>query len=70
MTAEQVDSLRKDIALRASPAIAGIVCFVVAGRVTAPPQPLFLVLVLEGIALLGLAAFLVRRYLKTPATPE
>ena len=70
MTAEQVDNLRKDVALRASPAVAGIVCLVVAGSVTAPPQPMFVVLVLEGIALLGLAAFLVRRYLKTPVTPE
>ncbi len=70
MTAEQVDTLRKDIALRSSPALAGIVCLVVAARVTAPPQPLFIVLLLEGIALVGLAAYLVRRYLKTPATPE
>jgi len=70
VTAEQVDSLRKDIALRCSPALAGIACFVVAARVTAPPQPMFVALVVEGIALLGLAAFLVWRYLKTPATPQ
>ncbi len=70
MTVEQVDSLRKDIVLRCSPALAGIACFLVAARVTVPPQPMFVVLVLEGFALIGLAAFLVRRYLKTPATPQ
>ena len=63
----QVSGLRRDIALRAIPALAGIICLVVAFRMTYPSHATFVLLVVEGLALLGLAAFLVRRYLKTPA---
>ncbi|MBN1856748.1 MAG: hypothetical protein JW846_07345 [Dehalococcoidia bacterium] len=63
-------SFRKDIAVRCSPAIAGIVCMVVAARMTNPSQSIFALLVIEGVALIGLAVFLVRRYLKTPESPE
>jgi len=63
----QAGSLRRDIALRSIPALAGVVCLVVAFRMTSPSQSLFVILVAEGVALFGLAAFLVWRYLKTPA---
>ncbi|MCK5213349.1 MAG: hypothetical protein KAQ74_05435 [Dehalococcoidia bacterium] len=60
-------SLRKDIAVRCVPALGGIVCMVVAARMSTPSQSTFALLVIEGAALIGLAIFLVRRYLKTPA---
>jgi len=63
----QAGSLRKDIALRSIPALAGIICFVVAFRMTNPSQATFALLAIEGVALFGLAAFLVWRYLRTPA---
>ncbi|TFH34679.1 MAG: hypothetical protein E4G93_04940 [Dehalococcoidia bacterium] len=62
-----VSSSRKDIAVRCAPAIAGMVCMVVAARMTSPSESTFALLVIEGVALIGLAVFLVRRYLKTPA---
>jgi hypothetical protein len=62
----QAGSLRRDIALRSIPALAGIICLVVAFRMTSPSQSLFVLLMAEGVALFGLAAFLVWRYLKTP----
>lgn len=62
-----VGSLRKDIALRSIPALAGIICLVVAFRMTSPSHATFVLLMAEGIALFGLAAFLVWRYLKTPS---
>jgi len=64
------NSYRRDIAVRCSPALAGIVCIVVAAMMTQPAQSTFALLVIEGVALIGLAFFLVRRYLKTPADPE
>ena len=66
----QACSLRKDIALRCIPGIAGLVCLVVAFRMTNPSDATFVLLMAEGIALIGLAVFLVRRYLKTPASPD
>ena len=63
----QAGSLRKDIALRSVPALAGIICLVVAFRMTNPSDATFVLLVAEGVGLFGLAAFLVWRYLKTPA---
>jgi len=62
----RVDSFRKDIALRSIPALAGIICVVVAFRMASPSHATFVLLVSEGLALLALAAFLVRRYLRTP----
>jgi hypothetical protein len=63
----QVWSPRKDIALRCIPGLAGIICLVVAFRMTSPSHATFVLLVAEGVALFGLAAFLVWRYLNTPA---
>ncbi len=63
----QAGSIRKDIALRSLPALAGIICLVVAFRMTSPSHATFVLLLAEGIALFGLAAFLVWRYFKTPA---
>lgn len=57
---------RKDLVLRSIPALAGIICLVVAFRMTAPSHATFVLLAVEAAALFGLAAFLVRRYLKTP----
>ena len=68
--ANDICSWRKDIALRCIPGLAGVVCLVVAFWMTNPSHATFVLLVAEGVALLGLAAFLVRRYLKTPASPE
>ena len=65
-----VSSFKRDIAVRCAPAIAGIVCIAVAARMTQPSESVFALLVIEGIALIGLAVFLVRRYLRTPADPE
>ena len=62
-----VSSFQKDIAVRCSPALAGIVCMVVAARMTSPSESTFAFLLVEGVALISLAVFLVRRYLKTPA---
>ena len=61
-----VSSSRKDVALRCAPAIGGIVCMVVAAEMTSPSESTFALLVIEAVALFGLAVFLVRRYLKTP----
>ncbi len=60
-------SIRKDIALRCAPGVAGIVCLVVAFVTTSPSSAIFVLLLGEGILLFGLAAFLLWRYLKTPA---
>jgi len=68
--AHAISNIRRDIALRCAPAVAGIVCIVVAARMTSPSESTFALLVIEGLALIGLAVFLVRRYLKTPGTPE
>ena len=65
-----VNSFRRDIAVRCTPAVAGIVCIVVAARMTQPSQSIFALLVIEGVALIGLAVFIVRRYLKTPPEPD
>jgi len=62
----QVVTSRKDLALRSIPALAGIICFVVAFRMTNPSHATFVLLIAEGVALFCLAAFLVWRYLKTP----
>ena len=62
----QFASFRKDISLRSIPALAGIICLVVAFRMTSPSHATFVLLVAEGVALFALATFLVRRYLKTP----
>ena len=62
----QVWSPGKDIALRCIPGLAGIACLVVAFRMTSPSSAMFALLMIEGVALFGLAAFLVWRYLKTP----
>ena len=63
----QAGTVRKDIALRSIPALAGIICLVVAFRMTNPSHATFVLLLAEGVALFGLAAFLVWRYLRTPA---
>jgi len=52
--------------MRCAPALGGIVCVVVAAKMTSPSESTFALLVIEGVALIGLAVFLVRRYLKTP----
>ena len=65
-----VNSFRRDIAVRCTPAVAGIVCIVVAARMSHPSQSTFALLVIEGVALVGLAVFIVRRYLKTPPEPD
>jgi len=62
----QAGRKRKDIALRLMPALPGIICLVVAFRMTNPSHATFVLLIAEGMALFGLAAFLVWRYLKTP----
>ncbi len=62
----QASGYRKDIGLRSIPALAGIICLVVAFRMTSPSHATFVLLVAEGVALFGLAAFLVWRYVKTP----
>lgn len=64
--AKAISSFRKDIAVRCAPAVGGIVCLVVAARMTGSSESTFALLVIEGVALVGLAVFLVRRYLKTP----
>ena len=61
-----VGAVRKDIALRSMPALPGIICLIVAFRMANPSQAIFVLLVAEGVVLLGLAAFLIRRYLTTP----
>jgi hypothetical protein len=63
----QAGNLRKDLALRSIPGVAGIICLIVAFRMTNPAHATFVLLVSEGIVLFGLAAFLVWRYLKTPS---
>jgi hypothetical protein len=55
-----------DIALRVSPAPAGFICILVAARMTVRTGGPFSALIVEGAVLLGLAVFLVRRYLVTP----
>ncbi len=64
--AKAVRSYRKDIAVRCAPAIGGVVCLMVAARMTNPSESTFALLVIEGVALVALAVFLVRRYLRTP----
>ena len=64
--AKAVSSFRKDIAVRCAPAMGGIVCLMVAARMTSSSEATFALLVIEGVALIGLAVFLVRRYLRTP----
>ncbi len=56
----------KHIALRSVPGIAGIVCLVIAFGMVTLTHVMFVVLVAEGIVLIGLTAFLVKKYLKTP----
>lgn len=68
--ANAISNFRRDIAVRCTPAVAGIVCILVAARMAHPSESVFALLVIEGIALIGLAVFLVRRYLRTPADPE
>jgi len=68
--ASAFNNYRRDIALRCTPALAGIVCIVVAARMAHPSQSIFALLVIEGLALIGLAVFLVWRYVKTPADTE
>lgn len=68
--ANAISNVRRDIALRCTPALAGIVCIVVAARMTSPSESVFALLMIEGLALIGLAVFLVRRYLKTPESSE
>jgi hypothetical protein len=63
-------NVRKDIGLRCLPGLAGVVCIVVAFRMTMPSSAMFVLLMVEGVVLFGLAAFLVWRYFKTPASPE
>ncbi len=63
----QIDGrFRKNVVLRALPGLAGIVCILVAFRMTIPAQATFMLLVIEGVVLIGLAVFLVRRYVMTP----
>jgi hypothetical protein len=64
--ANAVSVSRKDIALRCVPAVGGVVCMVVAAKMTSASESTFALLVIEGVALIGLAVFLVIRYLKTP----
>ena len=61
----RTNNLRKDIALRSIPALAGISCLLVAFRMTRPADATFVLLAAEGLVLLALAGFLVWRYLKT-----
>lgn len=65
-----INSFRRDVAVRCTPAVAGIVCILVAVRMAQPSESVFALLVIEGFALIGLAVFLVRRYVKTPETPD
>lgn len=62
----RVCSSRKDMVLRTMPGFAGVICVMVAFRMTSPAHATFVLLVVEGVVLIGLAVFLVRRYLKTP----
>jgi len=55
-----------DIALRAIPALGGSICILTAARMTSRTGGPFIVLLIEGAVLVGLAVFLVRRYLSTP----
>ena len=66
----QAGGFRRDIALRSIPALAGIICLVVAFRMVSPSHATFVLLVGEGVVLFALAAFLVWRYLKTPESPD
>lgn len=59
-------NLHKDIALRCAPGLGGIVSIIVAARMTVWMGGPFVLLTLEGLALIGLAIYLVRRYLTTP----
>ena len=68
--ANAISSFRRDIAVRCMPAVAGIVCILVAARMALPSESVFVLLVIEGIALIGLAVFLVKRYVKTPADSD
>ena len=68
--ANAISSFRRDVVVRCTPALAGIVCILVAARMAQPSESVFVLLVIEGIALIGLAAFLVRRYLKTPTDSD
>ena len=64
--AKAVSSFQRDIAVRCAPAVGGIVCLAVAARMTGPSESTFALLVIEGVALVALAVFLVSRYLRTP----
>ena len=58
--------LHRDIALRCAPGLGGVVSIIVAARMTVWMDGPFILLTLEGLALIGLAIYLVRRYLTTP----
>ena len=58
--------LHRDIALRCAPGLGGVVSIIVAARMTVWMDGPFVLLTLEGLALIGLAIYLVRRYLTTP----
>ena len=68
--ANAISSFRRDVAVRCTPALAGIVCILVAARMAQPSESVFALLIIEGIALMCLAVFLVRRYVKTPADSD
>lgn len=55
-----------DIALRATPAPGGFICIAIAARMTPGTGGPFVALLIEGAVLIGLAVFLLRRYLTTP----
>jgi hypothetical protein len=61
-----VNKMAWDIALRAAPAPGGFICVAVAARMTPGAGAQFAALLIEGAVLIGLAVFLVRRYLTTP----
>ena len=55
-----------DLILRATPALGGFICILIAARMTDRSGGPFIALLIEGAVLIGLAVFLVRRYLTTP----
>ena len=59
-----------DITLRATPALGGLICIVIAARMTSRTGGPFVALLIEGAVLVGLAVFLVRRYLATPPADD
>ncbi|MFW6103098.1 MAG: hypothetical protein ACOC7M_02250 [Chloroflexota bacterium] len=55
-----------DLALRATPALGGFLCIFIAARMTSRSGGPFITLLIEGAVLIGLAIFLLRRYLTRP----